>query len=195
MEATILSQLIPLFQTLIWVLLIGTLVFSFRKQLQTILDKFCSADEVEMSLGALSVQAKTMRELHRSIGVGFPDEKIDKEEIEGLIDLKIKGIQSAIERTIAQGDNRYDNRVRVNDEIRVKCADGNIIEGRTIDISEAGIGFKSDGRLRFGEVVKVFLNDPQMQTAELFQEPVKIVRIEEAKGGYYYGATISNGGV
>jgi len=32
-----------------------------------------------------------------------------------------------------------------------------------------------------------------METSRPFQEAVKIVRIEEAKGGYYYGAALSNG--
>ncbi len=191
MNTEVLSQLVPLFQTFSWILLVAIIVFSFRKQVKIFFDRFCSADEVEMSLGALTVQAKTMRELHRSIGLGFPDEKIDKEEIERLIDLRIKGIQSAMERTISKGDNRYDDRMKVNDEIQITCSDGNTLHGRTIDVSEAGIGFKSEGRLRFGEVVKVYPNDPQMQNNELFQEPVRIVRIEEAKGGYYYGATLS----
>jgi hypothetical protein len=191
MNADVLSQLVPLFQTFSWILLVAIIVFSFRKQVKIFLDRFCSADEVEMSLGALTIQAKTMRELHRYIGLGFPDDKIDKEEIEKLIDLRIKGIQSEMERTIAQGDNRYDKRVRVNDEIRITCSDGNSFEGRTIDVSEAGIGFKSEGRLRFGEIVKVYPSDSEMKTTELPLEPFKIVRIEEAKGGYYYGATLN----
>ena len=192
MNSTTVSQFVPLFQTLSWILLIVVLILSVRKQLMILLEKICGADEVEMSLGALTVQAKTMRELHRSIGTGFPDQTIDKTEIEGLIDIKLKGIQSAMERTVAKGDGRYDNRFRVNEEIRISCADGKTIHGTTIDVSEAGIGFKSGERLRFGEVVKILPDNPQEKDTGPFRDAVKIVRIEEAKGGYYYGATLSN---
>ncbi|MBT3189280.1 MAG: PilZ domain-containing protein [Anaerolineae bacterium] len=192
MNSTLIAQFVPLFQTLCWILLIVILIFSVRKQLMMLLEKICSADEVEMSLGALTVQAKTMRELHRSIGTGFPDQKINKEEIEGLIDIKLKGIQSAMEQTISKGDGRYDNRFHVNDEIRISCSDGKTIHGTTIDVSEAGIGFKSDERLRFGEVITILPNDPQSKNDDLIRDAVKIVRIEEAKGSYYYGATVAN---
>ncbi len=192
MDSTVIGEFVPLFQTLSWILLIVILILSVRKQLMTLLDKICGADEVEMSLGALTVQAKTMRELHRSIGTGFPDQTIDKTEIEGLIDIKLKGIQSAMERRIAKGDGRYDNRFQVNEEIQISCSDGKTIHGTTIDVSEAGIGFQSGERLRFGEVVKILPSDPEGKNVTPFQDAVKIVRIEEAKGGYYYGATLSN---
>ena len=192
MTSIMIVEFVPLFQTLSWILLIVILLFIVRKQLMTLLEKIVGADEVEMSLGALTVQAKTMRELHRSIGTGFPEQNIDKAEIEGLIDIKLKGIQSAMERTLAKGDGRYDNRLRVNEEIRITSSDGKTIRGTTIDVSEAGVGFKSDERLRFGEVVKILSNDPQIDATRPFHEAVKIVRIEEEKGGYYYGAALSN---
>jgi len=192
MSADILAQFVPLFQTFGWILLVLVLVFSVRKQLTMLLEKMCQSDDLEMSLGALTVQAKTMRELHRSIGTGFPEQTINKSDIEDLIDIRLKGIQSAMERTLAKGDNRYDNRLRVNDEIRIACANGKTIHGTAIDVSEAGIGFKSEERLRFGEIVKILSDNSQMASAGPFQETIRIVRIEEAKGGYYYGGTLSN---
>jgi len=192
MPADILAQFVPLFQTLGWILLVLVLVFSVRKELKMLLEKMCQSDELEMSLGALTVQAKTMRELHKSIGTGFPEQTINKSDIENLIDIRLKGIQSAMERTLAKGDNRYDNRLRVNDEIRIDCADGKTIHGTAIDVSEAGIGFKSDERLRFGEIVKILSDNSQMASVGPFQETVRIVRIEEVKGGYYYGGTLSS---
>ena len=89
MDAELLGQLVPFFQTLVWALLIAIVVFSLRKKLVALLDKLTGADELQMSLGILNVQAKTIRELHQSIGLGFPDGNISKSEIDALIDVKM----------------------------------------------------------------------------------------------------------
>ena len=66
------------------------------------------------------------------------------------------------------------------------------IHGTAIDVSEAGIGFKGEERLRLGEIVKIISDNSGIASVSPFQETVRIVRIEEAKGGYYYGGTLSN---
>jgi hypothetical protein len=165
MDEKLIVEFVPLFQTLAWVLLISLTLFNLRKEIRVLLDKLISVDEIEMSVGSLSVQAKAMREIHRSIEVGFPSETISKAEIDALMDVKLKSIQAAIERSVTKDTVREDPRV---------------------------IGFKSDERLRFGEVVTISPRSTEGNLSRAIQEPFRIVRIEESIEGYHYGATTSS---
>ena len=190
MDAELLGQLVPFFQTLVWALLIAIVVFSLRKKLVALLDKLTGADELQMSLGILNVQAKTIRELHQSIGLGFPDGKISKSEIDALIDVKMRGIQAAMERKLSNEDVRMSPRIQANEEIIITRESGEVVAGITIDVNDAGIGFKSSQRLRFAEVVKIAPKDPKKSLPGSISNPVKIVRIELVKEGYHYGAAL-----
>lgn len=190
MDAATLGQLMPLFQTLIWAVFACIVVFGLRKELRKLLDRFSAAEDLQMSLGSLKVQAKTMRDLHRSIGAGFPDGTITKAELDDLLDIKIKSVQAAIEHTLTKGDARDEIRVPADEKIKIIRRDGKVVYGTAIDASEAGIGFRSEHRLRFGEIVKI---KPRSRTEKLpgnIVDPVRIVRIEEARGGFHYGATV-----
>jgi hypothetical protein len=145
-----------------------------------------------MSVGSLSVQAKAMREIHRSIEVGFPSETISKAEIDALMDVKLKSIQAAIERSVTKDNVREDPRVITNEEITITRKDGDRVNGIALDVSEAGIGFKSDERLRFGEIVTISPRNTEGNMSRAIQEPFRIVRIEESIEGYHYGATTSS---
>ena len=191
MNIELIGRFVPLFQTLAWILLVVVVLISMRKHIRILLDKLCGADELEMSLGSLTVQARTMRELHQSIGLGFPEEMINKAEIDALLNIKLKGIQAAMERTVSQGDARYENRIGANEPIKISRENGETIGGTTIDVSEAGIGFKSEQRLRFSEVVTIVPSDPKKELSGPIKDPVRIVRIEESKEGYHYGAALS----
>ena len=184
------EKLVPLFQTLVWALLIAIVVISLRKKLMALLDKITGADELEMSLGFLNVQAKTIRELHHSIGLGFPDNHISKSEIDALMDVKMRGIQAAMERHLSNEDVRLSPRILANEEIVITRESGEIIPGITVDVNEAGIGFKSSQRLRFAEVVKVAPKDPQKTLPGGISNPVQIIRIELVNEGYHYGAAL-----
>jgi hypothetical protein len=192
MDEKLISEFVPLFQTLAWVLLISLILFNLGKEIRVLLDKLISADEIEMSVGSLSVQAKAMREIHRSIEVGFPSETISKAEIDALMDVKLKSIQAAIERSVTKDNVREDPRVITNEEITITRKDGGRVNGIALDVSEAGIGFKSDERLRFGEVVTISPRSTEGNLSRAIQEPFRIVRIEESIEGYHYGATTSS---
>ncbi len=191
MDPSTVTQFMPLFQTLVWAVLVGIVVLGLRRELRKLIERLSGADDLQMSLGALKVQAKTMRELHKSIGASFPDETIRKEEVDALLDIKIKSIQAAIEHVLTKTETRDDPRVQINEKVRIIRHDGKAVFGTTIDVSEAGIGFKSDHRLRFGEVVKIKPRDTHQKIPGRIAEPMRIVRIEEAKDCYYYGATVS----
>jgi hypothetical protein len=190
MEPVTISQLVPLFQTLVWALVVFVVVLSLRPELKKLLDKMSGADDLQMSLGSLTVQARTMRELHRSIGTGFPEETISKADLEALLDIKIKSIQAAMEHTLKKSDIRSEVRIAANEKVKIIRGSGKVVEGTTVDVSEAGIGFKSDKRLRFGEIVKIKSSDPRKKISSNGAEPVRIVRVEEAMNEYYYGATV-----
>jgi PilZ domain-containing protein len=190
LDTATLGQMMPLFQTLIWAVLACILVFGLRKELRKLLDRLTAAEDLQMSLGSLKVQAKTMRDLHRTIGAGFPDGTITKDELDALLDLKIKSIQAAMEHTLTKGDGREETRIPVNEKIKIIRRDGKVVYGTTIDASEAGIGFRSEHRLRFGEIVKIKPRSPEEKLPGNIVDPVRIVRIEESRGGFHYGATV-----
>ena len=155
-----------------------------------LLDKLTGADDLEMSLGFLNVQAKTIRELHHSIGLSFPDEQIRKADIDALMDVKMRGIRAAMERRISNDEVRMRQRIQANEEIIITRENGEKISGITVDVNEAGIGFKSGQRLRFAEVVKIAPKDPQKSLLGGISKPVQIVRIELINEGYHYGAAL-----
>jgi len=190
MDGELIGKLVPLFQTLVWAILITIIIISLRKKLIALLDKLTGADELEMSLGFLNVQAKTIRELHHTIGLGFPDDKISKADIDALMDVKMRGIQAAMERKLSSEDVRTSPRIQANEEIIITRDSGEMIAGITVDVNEAGIGFKSSQRLRFAEVVKITPKDPQKILPGGISNPVQIVRIELVNEGYHYGATL-----
>ncbi len=190
MDWELIGKLVPLFQTLVWALLIAIVLISLRKKLIALFDKLTGADELEMSLGFLNIQAKTIRELHHSIGLGFPDGQISKSEIDALMDVKMRGIQAAIEKHISNEDIRMSPRIRANEEIIITRESGEIIDGITVDVNEAGIGFKSSQRLRFAEVVEIVPKDPLKTLPGGISKPVQIVRIELSNEGYHYGAAL-----
>jgi len=190
MDGELVGQLVPLFQTLVWALLIAIVVIGLRKKLIALLDKLTGADELEMSLGILNVQAKTIRELHHNIGLGFPDEQISKSEIDALMEVKMRGIQTAIERKLSNEEIRISPRIQANEEIVITRENGDKLSGITVDVNEAGIGFKSSQRLRFAEVVEIAPKDPKKSLPGGISNPVKIVRIELINEGYHYGAAL-----
>jgi len=190
MDGELVGQLVPLFQTLVWALLIAIVVIGLRKKLIALLDKLTGADELEMSLGILNVQAKTIRELHHNIGLGFPDEQISKSEIDALMEVKMRGIQTAIERKLSNEEIRISPRIQANEEIVITRENGDKLSGITVDVNEAGIGFKSSQRLRFAEVVEIAPKDPKKSLPGGISNPVKIVRIELVNEGYHYGAAL-----
>lgn len=192
MGSTGLSEFVPLFQTLVWGIVVTIIFMMLRKELREFIQRFSGSDEIEMSLGALSIQAKTMREFQRSLDIGFADGEVMKKELEALIETKIKSIQSAMEFKISQSETRTNPRTELNEQILIKRADGSEIEGTALDISEAGIGFKSSRRLRFNEVVEIKAANPEKPMPIIDLLNMQIVRIQEAKEGYYYGAKMVN---
>lgn len=190
MNGELVGQLVPLFQTLVWALLIAIVAIAVRKKLMALLDKLTGADELEMSLGFLNVQAKTIRELHHTIGLGFPDEQISKSEIDALMDVKMRAIQAAMEKQISNEDVRMSPRIQANEEIIITRETGEMIAGVTVNVNEAGIGFKSSQRLRFAEVVKITPRNPQKTLPGGISKPVQIVRIDLVNDGYHYGAAL-----
>ncbi len=190
MEPTTRGQLMPLFQTIVWAVLACILVFALRTEVKKLLDRFSAAEDLQMSMGALKVQAKTMRDLHRTIGAGFPDGTITKDELDALLDIKIKSIQAAMEHTLTKDDGREEVRIPVNEKIKIIRRDGKVVYGTTIDASDAGIGFRSEHRLRFGEIVKIKPRSPGERLPGNIVDPMRIVRIEESRGGFHYGAAV-----
>ena len=192
MDSESYELLIPLLKTGVWGLVIIVIVLILRKEIRALIVRITKSDDVQMSLGFLSVQAKTMRELQRSMDVGLPENMIDRQEIEALVETKLKSIQAAMERAVSVAEVRENPRKEVNQKITIRCQDGNMVSGIALDVSEAGIGFKSNGRLRFQEVVEI-ISDQTDQRLPALMDHVKIVRIEQGKEGYYYGASIVDG--
>ncbi|MGR9045396.1 MAG: hypothetical protein ACU83N_08875 [Gammaproteobacteria bacterium] len=145
-----------------------------------------------MSIGKLSIQAKAMREIHDSIGLGFHEPTIRKAEVEALIDTKIRSIQSAIEYEMNKSEIRTDPRKITSQKIKITNEQGEIFTGEAMDISEAGIGFKSKGRLQFHEFVRVIPMENQSEAYNSNFNQLMIVRIEQAEEGFYYGARVSS---
>ncbi len=97
-----------------------------------------------------------------------------------------------MEHTLSQSDIREGPRREVNQPIKIKPFDGQTFDGIALDISEAGIGFKSSSRLNFHEVVEIYSADPEHPLPTNGHSQVRIVRVEQANEGYYYGASVHN---
>jgi len=81
-------------------------------------------------------------------------------------------------------------RIQANEEIIITRETGEMIAGVTVNVNEAGIGFKSSQRLRFAEVVKITPRNPQKTLPGGISKPVQIVRIDLVNDGYHYGAAL-----
>jgi hypothetical protein len=183
------EELTNLIGVIIWPLVSLVAILVLRRPLITLLNRISSSSEVNMSVGSLSIQAKAMREIHDSIGVGFAEGMIDKKSIEALIDTKIRSIQSAIEYEATRQEIRDDPRLQSSELIKIVKEDGSVIDGETLDISNAGIGFKSKGRLNFHETVQIVPSKEDAVDKNPVWEKLKIVRIEESHEDFHYGAT------
>lgn len=181
---------LPLIKTGIWGLVVIVSVILMRKELRELIHRVAGSEEIEMNLGFLSVQAKTMREIQRSLDIGFTDQLVSKIELEALLETKLRSIQSAMEHTLSKSDTREGPRQEVNQPIKIRSYDGLTVDGIALDISDAGIGFKSGGRLNFHEVVEIMSADPENPLPTRNHSQVRIVRVEQANEGYYYGAAV-----
>lgn len=181
---------LPLIKTAIWGIVVIVSVILLRKELHALIQRVAGSQEIEMNLGLLSVQAKTMRELQRSLDIGFTDETVSKAELEALVETKLKSIQAAMEHTLSKSDIREGPRLEVNQPIRIKCSGGQMVDAIALDISDAGIGFKSSGRLNFNKIVEILSADPENPLPSNNHSQVRIVRVEQASEGYYYGASV-----
>jgi hypothetical protein len=184
------SLYLPLIKAAIWGIVVVISVILLRKELREIFQRLTGTDEVELNLQYLSIQAKTMRELQRSLDIGFTDLTVSKAELSALVETKLKSIQAAMEHTLSKSDLREGPRLEVNQPIKIKSMDGRLSDGFALDISEAGIGFKSGGRLNFHEIVEILPADPENPLPTNDHSQVRIVRVEQASEGYYYGASV-----
>jgi hypothetical protein len=186
------SFFIQIFDISIWPIVIIVVVLILRHSINKIMNRFSSADELKMSVGSLSIQAKAMRELNQSIDLGFNDKTLKKSQVEALIDAKIRSVQAAIDFEITKTEIRVDPRSIESKEILITTKDGKDFTGQTMDISEAGVGFRSHARFGFHDIVAIkMVSEPDSISAnESLTNMLKIVRIEQAKEGFYYGASM-----
>lgn len=184
------SETIEFIKVLVWPSVALTTLFILKTPLINILNKISSASEVNMSVGNLSIQAKAMREIHESIGIGFSESVVNKQEVKALIDAKIRSIQSAMEYELNQTEVRTDPRIIKSEPIKIKRENGEEFEGETMDISNAGISFKSQGRINFHEPVQINPVNETSQEENSLWGLLKIVRIEQSQEGFYYGARV-----
>ncbi|WP_339726362.1 PilZ domain-containing protein [uncultured Paraglaciecola sp.] len=186
------SSILQILELSIWPILIIAVVLILRNSINKIMNRFSSADDLKMSVGSLSIQAKAMRELNQSIDLGFNDTTLKKSQIEALIDAKIRSIQAAIDFEITKTEIRADPRSIESKEILITTQDGEDFTGKTMDISEAGVGFRSNARFGFHDIVAIKMVSEQdaVSASESLTNRLKIVRIEQAKEGFYYGASM-----
>lgn len=187
------SEIVHLLVTIILPGVTIIIVLILWKELKVVLKRLSSAEELRTSIGSLSIEAKAIKELQRSVHIGLPGDMIRKTEVEALIDTKLRSIRSLIEYHSAGLDARA--LPRIVDSIKVKITNGagEVFMGETVDVSSAGIGFKSDAKLRFNEIVEVAPADPQHPLTYFTFDKVRIVRIKESKEEYHYGAAITAG--
>jgi hypothetical protein len=186
------SSIIQILELSIWPILAIAVVLILRNSINKVMNRISSADDLKMSLGSLSIQAKAMRELNQSIDLGFNDTTLKKSQIEALIDAKIKSIQAAIDFEITKTEIRSDPRSIESKEILITTEDGEDFTGQTMDISEAGVGFRSNARFGFHDIVAIKMGPEQdsVRAKKSRASLLKIVRIEQAKEGFYYGASL-----
>jgi len=186
------TQLSQLASDLSWPIVALIAVISLRIPLTKLLNQFSTANDLKLSIGSLTIQAKAMREIHESIEMGFHDETLRKTQVEALIDSKIRSVQSAIEYEIGKSEIRSDARQVTSQEIKITDKFGKIFDGETLDISEAGIGFKSKGFFQFHDFVQVEPTDDTLKPHDSFLNRLMVVRIEQADEGFYYGCKSSS---
>lgn len=184
------SELAQVLNIIIWPAVLLISVLMLRGSITKILNRFSSADELKLSVGSLTVQAKAMREIHESIDLGFKNTTLRKSEVEALIDTKIRSIQAAIDYELTGTEIRNDPRTIESRKIVITNENGDTFDGETLDVSDAGIGFKSAGRLEFQEVVQIGLAADESTESPSAASQLKIVRIEQSKEGFYYGAAV-----
>lgn len=188
-SSTLLMEIINLFKSAFWPCFILLVFFTYKNEIKALLQRFASAGELQMSVGSFALQAKAMKEIHKSIGTNFPDSTLDKSELEAMIGAKIKSVEAAMDYKLTKDNVRTGERVTTSGEIIITNEDGNEFVGTTQDISEAGIGFKSDGRLRFHELVNIKPKDSETSIPML--DEATIVRIAQSDKSYYYGAKVA----
>lgn len=181
------EQLTKLTEVLVWPI-VGLIVFvCLLKPITKLFQRFTSAHNLKLSIGSLTIQAQAMREIHDSIELGFQGDTVRKTQIEALIDSKIRSVQSAIEYEVSESEIRSDIRKVTSQEIKITDKFGKTFDGETLDISEAGIGFKSNGLFQFHDFVQVEPIDSTSKPNDSLFNRLKVVRIEQAEEGFYYG--------
>ena len=179
--------IIELIKVLAWPSIGLFALLCLRIPIKQLLQKFSTANNLKLSIGSLTIQAQAMREIHDSIGLGFQGDTVRKSQIEALIDSKIRSVQSAIEYEVSEAEIRSDIRKVTSQEIKITDKSGKTFAGETLDISEAGIGFKSNGVFQFHDFVQVEPIDSTSKADEAFFNRLMVVRIEQADEGFYYG--------
>ena len=174
---------------MVWPGVTVIIVLLLRKELKNLFKRFSKA-EAKFSLGSLNFEVKAMQEIQRSVRAGFPEELVRKAELEALIDTKIRSVESLIKHRYKGIEARSNPRRECQIKIKITTESGEVFDGETLDISSVGIGFKSIVRFRFHEIVKIAPIDPKEDMSDVLLNEVRIVRIEEAKEGYYYGASV-----
>ena len=194
MIVDLVSRLVPLFVAIVWAATVIIAAVLFRQPLKKVAERFSSADEVSISLGNLSLQAKTMRDLQGSINVGFSEDTLQKKDLQAFLDMRLQGIQTALEHhareRVLSSDVRRDRREMKEQKIKITTETGKVFDGETLDVSPTGVGFHSPGRLRLMETVKIAPVPGQQGQADPVVSPVRIVRIYQSKRGYHYGAAV-----
>ncbi len=190
MDEKLLSQIISFIKVMIWPTIVIVAIMMFKNEFKAIIKRFTSADDLQMSIGSLTVQAKAMREINDTIGTSFPEKSLNKAELKALIDTKIRSVQAAVEYHIAKSNIRTDDRIVVNEKIIITTDDGEEFKGEILDMSKAGISFKSSKHLRFHEIVRIEPYGSEKNVSILNE--VIIVRVEHSEGAYYYGAEAHN---
>jgi hypothetical protein len=190
MSSTNSGLLIQILDIIVWPSIILLAIFILKESIAKILNRFSTTHDLKMSIGSLSTQAKAMKEIHNSIDIGFKNSTLRKAEVKALIDTKIRSIQAAINYELTKSEIRNDPRTIETKKIMITNKNGDVFEGETLDVSGAGIGFKSKGRLQFQEIVQIgAVTDDSAAIPEMLNHLV-IVRIEQSKEGFHYGASV-----
>ena len=187
------DKLILLLGNIVWPSIILIFGLMFRKQLKEFLTLLSSADEVKVSVGKmLDIEARTIRDINRTVNLNFRDDKISKAELEELLRIKEKSKQAAMDRITMESEMRSDRRITRSEKIRITTESGEVFDGEILNISRTGIAFKSIGTFRFFENVKISPLDHQQGIFDTEVGLLRIVRIELAEEGYNYGAMVTD---
>lgn len=192
MESQFIKDMAPVLNTAIWATLAFAVILLLNREIRKFLQRFACANELTVKVGQLSMQAKAFHEMKGSVDTVFNSENLTKDELNAFFDIKLKSVLSEINRTMTGSDPRSDNRIPLRKKIKIQTEDGDVFEGETLDISKAGISFKTRGRLGIFETVSIaaFHSDSESSSVSDLLDRAKIVRIELSKEGYHYGATV-----